>query len=235
MTSYQKLLAQLGMSYAHPGGKAATSLWMELLPVTNFGKILEIGCGIGQTLLAINNKTDADITGVDIHPQMTKKARMMTEKISTIDIVEASAENLPFEDDQFHLIVCESVLTFTNANKSMSEISRVLCDNGTVVLLEMTADPQLDQLDKDIIQNFYEIPQLFTRFEWLKLLLENGFTDVTLKQVHKNNVDSLPANQNIQWTDTMLKTIETHYHVNKQYGNSLQACLFLASKAVDTE
>ncbi|MFC4402646.1 class I SAM-dependent methyltransferase [Gracilibacillus xinjiangensis] len=233
MPSYMELLNQLGMSHAHPGGKTATSKWMELISVTNKKNILEVGCGIGETLLTIHEKSKANITGIDINQQMIKKAQQKTEAIPAVHVLKADAETLPFENEQFDLVICESVLAFTNLANSLKEVSRVLMKNGTVVLLEMAANPKLDNLDKTIIQNFYDIPQLFTRFEWLKYLLDTGFNKVMIQKVCKHNEDSLPENKQIQWTDQMLETLGKHYQLNQQYGDSLHACLFIASKARD--
>ncbi|SER27702.1 Methyltransferase domain-containing protein [Gracilibacillus ureilyticus] len=233
MLSYQELLDRLGMSHAHPGGRAATAKWMDQLSFSSMNSILEIGCGVGETLLSLQQRTNTEIIGLDNSKQMVNHAKKNTASHSSISVFEANAEDLPFDDEKFTLIICESALSFTNTVKSLKEISRVLTQNGKLVLLEMLAAPDLDQLDKEIIQDFYHIPNLFSRFEWLKLLLDSGFNEVRLAKISKHNKDSTPANKQILWTDSMLATIGKHYQINEQYSELLHACLFVATKTGD--
>lgn len=122
-------------------GKPASSGWLILerryeilkncMPNENWGEALDIGCGNGeQTALLIRNTSIQ--TAVDIsseHVQLTKQL------LPTIQVVEASAENLPFPDHSFDLITCFEVLEHVkDHNVALREMKRVLKDGGRIAI-----------------------------------------------------------------------------------------------------
>ncbi|MFY4776876.1 class I SAM-dependent methyltransferase [Metabacillus sp. RGM 3146] len=176
MPTYLDLLAELGIGGAHPGGFALTKCLLEReLPL--FGKkILDAGCGTGQTLYYLE-QLGADATGMDIDPRMIKKAkkRMLNTSVS---LITGDIESLPFQGQSFEYVLCESVAAFTNTEKSLSELKRVLKPNGILLLTEMTASENMDENEKIEFTAFYKVPALLTQTQWRKRLDTAGFTEI---------------------------------------------------------
>jgi ubiquinone/menaquinone biosynthesis C-methylase UbiE len=81
-------------------------------------KILDVGCGTG--IAADFFKCD---TGVDPSEKLLEIA---SEKYPNIQFIEASAESLPFEDDEFDAVISVTAIqNFEDIEKGLSEIKRV--------------------------------------------------------------------------------------------------------------
>ncbi len=86
-------------------------------------RILDIGCSFGLILKAI---TPDDCTGVGVD---------MDERLgcdsTNLAFARADAENLPFRDGSFDIVICNHVYEHTdNADRLLAEIGRVLDTNG---------------------------------------------------------------------------------------------------------
>lgn len=101
------------------------------------GQILEIGVGSGKNLPYY--RSSAQVVGIDISPQMLRKAR---EKVSAfhgeyLELKRMNAEQLMFENDTFDIVVCTFVLcSVPNPIQAIQEMLRVLKPNGRLILLE---------------------------------------------------------------------------------------------------
>jgi ubiquinone/menaquinone biosynthesis C-methylase UbiE len=92
-------------------------------------KVLEIGCGTGIILDRIS-KSAKDAWGVDLSSGMLKKA-----KEKGLNVKQANATKLPFEDDSFDVVYSVKVLAhIPEIKKVISEVHRVLRDDGVAVL-----------------------------------------------------------------------------------------------------
>ena len=83
-----------------------------------------------------------NVIGIDISNGMLEKGRLKINKKSldkTIELKFGDSENLPFENDSFDAItVGFGVRNFENLNKGLSEIKRVLRQNGQLAILEFS-------------------------------------------------------------------------------------------------
>ena len=96
------------------------------LPFPSGGKILEIGCGNGKTVLALSKK-GYDVTGLDFSESAIGMCRKTIPDAG--EFVCASVTELPFQDDSFDGAVAFHVLehlTDADMDKAVSELGRVL-------------------------------------------------------------------------------------------------------------
>ncbi|MEM4389316.1 MAG: methyltransferase domain-containing protein [Candidatus Micrarchaeia archaeon] len=94
-------------------------------------RILDVGCGTGDLVLAFAKNTSA--TGIDIDHQFIKAAKLKAVYLrrKKARFFVARAENLPFPDNYFDLVVCKTTLEHVNdVEKAISEMVRVLKPGG---------------------------------------------------------------------------------------------------------
>jgi SAM-dependent methyltransferase len=100
------------------------------------GRVLEIGAGTG--LNVEHYPPGSDVTYTEPNRHMAKRLRARG-----VDVVEASAERLPFADDSFDTVVSTLVFcTVPNVDASLREVGRVLAPGGRLLFLEhVRAEP----------------------------------------------------------------------------------------------
>jgi 2-polyprenyl-3-methyl-5-hydroxy-6-metoxy-1,4-benzoquinol methylase len=80
--------------------------FQQILPV-NPGRVLDIGCAAGMLGAALKKKGATEVVGVEIVPEIAKKAEQRLDKVFSGDI---ETLELPFADGFFDTIICADVL-----------------------------------------------------------------------------------------------------------------------------
>jgi len=96
-----------------------------LLPPSR--KVLDIGCGAGQTLMTAY--PDRFTYGLDVDFEALKLGRSLTDRVF---FACARAEALPYPDGHFDAVIARGCLPYTNIHASLKEIHRVLRPGGTL-------------------------------------------------------------------------------------------------------
>jgi len=96
-----------------------------------FESVLDLGCGIGQTLIACNLPPETFACGVDIDEEALAYGRKLANHIS---FVRASGEHLPFADGSFDVVISRVTLPNMHVPNALREISRALKPGGRVWL-----------------------------------------------------------------------------------------------------
>lgn len=196
--SYTDLLAFFGIGGAHPGGLELTK---TILLEENLSgkKLLEVGCGTGQSSLFIKSM-EIDITPIDFHPLMIEKAnKRFAEQNVQLQAHRMNLEECDFEDYSFDFILAESVLSFTNTTKSLPELLRMLRNPGKLVAVEMTKKSTLPSELETRMKKFYGMPDIWTIEEWKNRFLASGFASVeistfSLMDIEPSEPDIDPSN-----------------------------------------
>lgn len=97
-------------------------------------RLLDLGCGPGSMVEYLKHIPNLEIYGIDISPAMLKIAR---EKYPNITFLESDAEDLPFDDGYFDVVLCSGMLHhFPSLDPILLEIKRVLKDGGAFIARE---------------------------------------------------------------------------------------------------
>jgi ubiquinone/menaquinone biosynthesis C-methylase UbiE len=101
------------------------------------GAALEIGAGTGLNLAYYPAGLDRLVV-CEPEPHMFKHLRKRAEKLgSSAELIQATAEELPFEDSSFDTVVGTLVLcTVGDPRRALAEIRRVLRSDGSLLFLE---------------------------------------------------------------------------------------------------
>lgn len=118
----------------------------RLLPratVPPMAAILDVGCGTGVNMLEAARwfAPTRRLCGIDISPGMAAVARSKAAAFGIpAEITVGDAEQLPYPDNTFDLVLCNSVLHwFKDRGRALREMHRVLRPGGQLLLLGATA------------------------------------------------------------------------------------------------
>ncbi len=90
------------------------------------GRVLEVGCGWGELADWIARDTGAEVTAIDLSPRMVELARERG-----VDARIADVQDLPFDDDQFDVVVAAWMLYHVpDLDRGIAELARVLRPGG---------------------------------------------------------------------------------------------------------
>lgn len=99
-------------------------------------RVLEVGCGEGILSILVAKK-GAKVIASDISKPNLESAKRYArqESLDNIEFTEADAENLPFKDSSFDLVIADNVLEhLPDFEKGLSEIKRVTKRRAIIVL-----------------------------------------------------------------------------------------------------
>jgi SAM-dependent methyltransferase len=100
-------------------------------------RVLDVGCGAGQQLLPFVTERKAEGFGLDPARDVGLTGRKLFSEYAPtarVRFVRGSAERLPFSDAVFDVVICRLVLPYTDNVQTLSEIARVLKEDGALLL-----------------------------------------------------------------------------------------------------
>lgn len=145
----------------------------ELFPKVK--KSIEIGVGSGKFAVPLGIKT-----GVDPSPRMRNIAQQRG-----IKVIDAIAEELPFKDSQFELVLMVTTICFVdNLNLTFREAYRILKLGGYLIIGFVDKDSSLGKLYQQHKEKslFYKIATFYSTKEVVYNLSRVGFKEFNFKQ-----------------------------------------------------
>jgi demethylmenaquinone methyltransferase/2-methoxy-6-polyprenyl-1,4-benzoquinol methylase len=104
--------------------------------------ILDVATGTADLAIEAMRIDPVKITGIDISTKMLEEGRKKIERkglVGKIELVCADSENIPFDNNSFDVaMVAFGVRNFTDPLKGLSEMKRVLNENGMIMVLEFS-------------------------------------------------------------------------------------------------
>ena len=216
-SKYLELLSKFGIGGAHPGGLNLTKKLFKSENINNTSKILDVGCGTGQTAAFLAHEYGANVTGIDVNSTMVAKAKeRMKKNRLPVNIIHGSIEQTSLPDHHFDFIISESVLSFVNKPSSLNEIFRLLKSGGRFIAIELTIINRLTEKEEHEIKQFYGLDSLNTKNDWVTLLSQAGFEQI---RILKNTyIDSDPEFHMSDDIDPKLhKIMEKHFDLVSKY------------------
>lgn len=124
---------------------------IELLELKGNERILDVGCGTGTLSIEIAGKLSGMggnplVAGLDAAPKMIQAARRKSEEIKAVRFDLGIAEALPYEDAYFDRVVSGFFfhhINFALKKRSLNEMSRVLKNNGTALIIDVDVPENL--------------------------------------------------------------------------------------------
>lgn len=147
-------------------------------------RILDVGCGGGQTLFRLAEAyPGARLDGIDyseVSVALSRETNARFLEEGRMEIRQASVDELPFEDNSFDkVITVESFYFWPDHDKGLQEICRVLRPGGKLLIIsEVYGDAPLSPRERENIEKYTMFNP--TRAEYLELLERNGFHNGTV-------------------------------------------------------
>jgi ubiquinone/menaquinone biosynthesis C-methylase UbiE len=157
--------------------------------------VLDIACGTGIVARNVASRVGSlgSVVGLDANPDMIDMARLVAEQEHTvIEWHTGTAEQLPFPDEHFDLILCQfGLMFFTNRHAALQEMHRVLRKDGRLVLsvwqgldrhpfYQTLHDVSLRHFGKSSVETVFS---LGNSNKLRKLLTNSGFRQVEIEHM----------------------------------------------------
>ena len=170
-----------GMERGHrPVGEQA----IERMHLRHDSIALDVGCGSGwASRLMAEKASSGRVVGIDISDEMVQLAADTSKEFSNIEFKVATAESLPFRNDEFtHAFSMESIYYYSNMLAALREIHRSLVQGGhfvTVIDLYLENTPSHQWIPTlKVPVHLLGIP------DYRELLHEVGFVNVKDERLH---------------------------------------------------
>lgn len=129
----------------HIGGLSASQQLVNRLGELGVRRVLDIGSGLGGLMRLVQQDTEIEIVGIDLceeFNQLNRELCALCPGLSAPLLVTADAQQLPFNDGSFDLILFQhSLLNIPDAEAVLAECHRLLRPGGYLLLHEVIRGP----------------------------------------------------------------------------------------------
>lgn len=178
-----EFMSAMGISYLHPGMFSSTNKLISLCDIKQDTSILNVGCGDGATLVYLAKRGCRKITGIDISEDMISRALEKIKRENMEDkiiVKKGEAQDLPFPDSSFEVIMSEAVLILVpDQKKALREYIRVGKQGGLVGSIEPA---WVKKPSDELVSEFHDVckceARIHTFDEWVQMFSEAGLKEL---------------------------------------------------------
>jgi ubiquinone/menaquinone biosynthesis C-methylase UbiE len=98
---------------------------------SNVKRVLDVGCGIGQSLIGLKLGPDVEAHGVDVDRSAIAFGKA---RFPQLQLLVGKGEQLPYAECHFDLLMCRVALPYMHVPSALREFHRVLRDGGVLWL-----------------------------------------------------------------------------------------------------
>jgi ubiquinone/menaquinone biosynthesis C-methylase UbiE len=179
-------MAVVGKRVIHPGGRAATEQLLVRAAIRPGDRVLDVGCGVATTAIAVSERFGAHVTAVDIEPLMLERARAAVRAAGLEDkirVEQGDILSLDFPEDSFDVVVAEAVTMFVDRARAARELVRVCRPGGRVLATEfMWRRPPSDEAREIFLGQVCPGLRFDTAEDWVRIYAEAGLADVQVDE-----------------------------------------------------
>jgi len=127
---------------------------LGMLALTTGDRLLDVGCGTGAALRSAAATVERAV-GVDLSSAMVARGRELAAATPNVELREADAEALPFDDGAFTAALCTtSMHHYQHPDRAIAQIARVLAPGGRAVIADATTDRPIMRLADLVLRTF---------------------------------------------------------------------------------
>lgn len=129
------LLRQVTGPTLRPGGLALTDRALEMCGFKPGDQVLDLGCGLGASAAHLANNHGLRVLGLDLSGVMLAEAGSSHQGLP---FIQASAQAIPLTNSSLDGVLCECVLSLTEAPQTtLDECRRVLKPGGVLAVTDL--------------------------------------------------------------------------------------------------
>jgi ubiquinone/menaquinone biosynthesis C-methylase UbiE len=116
------------------------------------GDVLEVAPGPGFLAIEMARSRKMRVTGLDISKTFVELARKNAAQAGVwVDFRGGNASEMPFEENSFDLLVCRAAFkNFSEPEKALQKMRRVLRPGGTGVVIDLRRDTPMTEIQRYI-------------------------------------------------------------------------------------
>jgi arsenite methyltransferase len=178
--------------------------------------VLDLGSGAGNDCFVARHIVGetGKVTGLDFSPEMIEKAHQNAKKLDFSNVVftEGDIEEMPFEADQFDVVISNCVLNLVpDKHKAFGEILRVLKSGGRFCVSDVVIKGELpEKLKQDAEMYAGCVSGAIDLDSYLGTISKTGFENIV---VHKQ--------RNIEIPEAILKGYFNENELDSFYASSV--------------
>jgi SAM-dependent methyltransferase len=160
--------------------------FIDRLELSPGARVLDVACGSGNLAVPAAHK-GADVTGVDIAPNLIEQARERAKSEGlAIQFDEGDAEQLPYENESFDAVVTMFGAMFAPRPELVaSELIRVCKPGGRIAMANWTPSGFIGEMFKTTGKHVTPPPNMPSPLKWgdqgtVKERLSNGIADLQM-------------------------------------------------------
>ena len=150
------------------------------------GDVLEIAPGPGFLAIELARDLRFHVTGLDISKTFVELARKnAAEEQVRVEFRQGNASKMPFPEGSFDFLVCRAAFkNFSEPEKALREMRRVLRLDGTALIIDLRRDVPMTQISR-YVENMHvsTVGQLFTAMTFRFMLLKRAYLIPELEQM----------------------------------------------------
>ena len=138
--SISDFMAYLGKRTITPGGIEGRDRMLGAVQPGPGSHALVIGADAGHLACELARVHRCKVTAIERSSRTMREAQALVSRLGLADLVHCEVgdiNDLRFPDNTFHCVVCQSVFTFVPHEEALSEVGRVLKNDGVVAGLEL--------------------------------------------------------------------------------------------------
>jgi ubiquinone/menaquinone biosynthesis C-methylase UbiE len=192
--------------------------------------VIDLGSGAGNDVFIARHETGetGKVIGIDFTPAMIDRARINAEVrgFNNVEFRQGDIEKMPVTANTADVIVSNCVLNLVpNKDGVIKEIFRVLKPGGHFSISDIVLEGELPKGIKQEAEMYAGcVSGAIQKREYLKLIAENGFVNITIQKDKKINIP-----------DDILKKYlsEQQLETFKQSGTGIKSITVYAEKPVE--
>ncbi len=170
-----------GIETLHPGGFALTRRTAEVAGLRPGLRVLDVSSGRGTQAVYYAVEYGVDVTGVDISPEMVRRATERAAEAGVggrVRFEQGDSQKLSYPDASFDVVINECAVGIPDDSQAVvREMARVVKPGGRVVIHESTWRKPLTAGEKSDLAERYGTTPL-ERDEWTGMLRSAGLEEV---------------------------------------------------------
>jgi len=164
----------------------AQRIHRELAPGS---RVLEVAPGPGYFAIELAKLGRYELTGLDISHTFVQIAQKNARSSGVeIDFRQGNASQMPFADNTFDFLICRAAFkNFSEPQKAVSEMSRVLRPAGRLLLIDLRRDATPQDTDREVERmGMTGVSSILTKLTFRLMLLKRAYTKKELEQFFYN-------------------------------------------------